>query len=241
MTRREITPQERALLGTLAHAEGANYNTIFGGGTFDPSKGHPDRVVRTSGYASAAAGRYQFMPDTWREWAPKAGVDVKDMSPDAQDRVALSLIYGKRGVKPEEVAKGLTPQLLNKLAPEWASLPTLEGKSYYNQPVKSFDELSQVYGKALKTGGGTAAHWTGGGSAPKPQGPAPGQIEAGLDQGFDLGQIFGLFNGAQSQLAGLQQSAMRMAGDDGFMGFIQNLLNQKSPSSQRIATSIYEI
>ncbi len=147
----------RRTLNTIRHAEGtsgeAGYRTMFGGGTFDTSGGwrHPDRVIRSGGYASAAAGAYQFMPDTWAEWSKKTG--VSDFSPQSQDLVALNLIEGKRGVNLDEIAKGgLTKEHIHKLAPEWASLPTASGKSYYGQPVKSLDELNKVYGGEIGSG-----------------------------------------------------------------------------------------
>jgi len=236
---RQPTSQERALLNALRFGEGTagenGYRTMFGGGLFDPSKGHPDRVVRSGGYASAAAGAYQFMPDTWNEWAPKSGVDPRDFSPGAQDAVALNLIYGKRGVKPEEVAAGLTPQLVAKLAPEWASLPKLDGKSYYNQPVKSFTELKKVYDRHLENGGGpTAAHMV------KPQAPdqrssgaapvAPVDTGAGTGgAGFDDGMasVLGLIASAGSSLGGPLETATRFAGDP----VMATLLSRFSPSS----------
>jgi lysozyme len=39
----------------------------------------------------------------------------------------------------------MTPQLAAKLAPEWASFPTLRGRSYYGQPVKRFVNLQSFY------------------------------------------------------------------------------------------------
>ena len=39
----------------------------------------------------------------------------------------------------------MTPQLAAKLAPEWASFPTLRGRSYYGQPVKPFANLQSFY------------------------------------------------------------------------------------------------
>jgi lysozyme len=39
----------------------------------------------------------------------------------------------------------MTPQLAAKLAPEWASFPTLRGRSYYGQPVKRFTNLQSFY------------------------------------------------------------------------------------------------
>ena len=38
-----------------------------------------------------------------------------------------------------------TPLLAAKLAPEWASFPTLAGRSYYGQPVKRYHDLRRFY------------------------------------------------------------------------------------------------
>jgi hypothetical protein len=42
-------------------------------------------------------------------------------------------------------AHGLTGDVLHRLAPEWASLPTRAGVSYYRQPVKAHAELYRFY------------------------------------------------------------------------------------------------
>lgn len=154
----DISPNARALLETIRFAEGtpgdSGYGTMFGGGQFDWRQGHPNRVVRSGGYSSAAAGAYQFMPDTWRGVAKQIGIDPSDFSPAAQDRAALQLIRN-RGVDPDQP---LTPASLEKLAPEWASLPTRSGKSYYGQPVKGLQELQQVYTRSLGQATTTASN-----------------------------------------------------------------------------------
>jgi muramidase (phage lysozyme) len=149
----EINPQARRWLEAISGAEGTqradpaeSYRVLFGGGLFDPSKTqgqHPDRVVRTPGYSSAAAGKYQFMPATYKEVAAKLG--LKDFSARSQDLAALEKIR-ERGVDPYK--EKITPQTLAKLAPEWASLPTLEGKSYYGQPVKTLNEILEFADRA---------------------------------------------------------------------------------------------
>jgi muramidase (phage lysozyme) len=135
-------PKARQWLDLLAYAEGTDksrtgqgYNVMFGGGTFNDLRRHPDVVVNRT---SAAAGRYQFMPSTWSGVSKKLG--LSDFGPAAQDLAAVELMR-QRGVDPYK--DPVTPQTVAKLAPEWASLPTLAGKSYYNQPVKSFAELQQ--------------------------------------------------------------------------------------------------
>ena len=96
----------------------------------------------TSGYASAAAGAYQFMPATWR-LAVRA-LDLVGFGPHAQDQAALYLIK-KRGAMHLADRGELTPQLAAKLAPEWASFPTLRGYSYYGQPVVKYGRLKRFY------------------------------------------------------------------------------------------------
>ena len=143
--------------GTDRARKGAGYDVMFGGGRFTDFSRHPDKVITTPSFprGSAAAGRYQFMPGTYAGVARQLG--LKDFSPSAQDQAALELIE-RRGVNP--YVDRPTPQTVAKLAPEWASLPTLQGKSYHGQPVKSFAELQKFLGstpvQAGQTGQATA-------------------------------------------------------------------------------------
>jgi lysozyme len=45
--------------------------------------------------------------------------------------------------------QGLSHDVLHLLAPEWASLPSLDGASYYGQPVKRVEELRSFFSKDL--------------------------------------------------------------------------------------------
>ena len=144
-----ITPELRAALDTIRHAEGTwlggsdkGYRTMFGGGTFNSFARHPDKVIRSDRYASAAAGAYQFMPDTWNEVSKKRG--LKDFSPESQDLAAIEQLK-KRGVYDALKAGKFTPEIAAKMAPEWASFPTMAGGSYYGQPNKKFSELQKFY------------------------------------------------------------------------------------------------
>ena len=146
---RPVTPAERQWLNLISFAEGTwtsqgpKYNIMFGGGQFKDLSRHPDKVVRTPGYASAAAGAYQFMPGTWGGVSKKLG--LRDFGPQAQDLAAIQLMRS-RGVDPATAP--ITPANVAKLAPEWASLPTLKGGSYYGQPSKSFSTLSNFVKKS---------------------------------------------------------------------------------------------
>ena len=150
-----ISPNARALLDTIALAEGTSgaqgYNTMFTHRTFGDLSRHPRQINRSNGYASDAAGRYQFLSTTWDGVAKELG--LKDFSPASQDLAALQLVR-RRGVDPD---KPLTRETLAKLAPEWASLPTLQGASHYGQPVKPADQLLRHYQERLGGGGGAAA------------------------------------------------------------------------------------
>jgi muramidase (phage lysozyme) len=146
------TPEQRAALDAIAWAEGAEYNTMFGGGKFSTAGGwkHPDRVIRSNGYASAAAGRYQFMPFTWEKVKRKLG--LSDFSPENQDRAAIELMNERlKGNSAEILRKeGLSDRVLNLLAPEWASLPTYSGGSYYGQPSKNRKAVKKLYNSAIQ-------------------------------------------------------------------------------------------
>ena len=144
-----ITPERRALLNTIRYAEGTwkngdtiGYRVMFGGGLTNSLDRHPNRVIYSSGYASAAAGAYQFMPFTWSMASRLLG--LQKFSPEEQDQAALLLIQ-RRGALSLADEGRFTPSLAARLAPEWASFPTLVGSSYYGQPVRRFSELKRFY------------------------------------------------------------------------------------------------
>ncbi len=147
-----ITPERRALLNTIRYAEGTwvggsseGYRILYGGGRFQSLERHPEILVRKR-YVSAAAGAYQFLPATWREAASRLA--LHDFTPPSQDQAALYLVE-KRGALASFDRHGLTAEVLNRLAHEWASLPNLAGASAYGQPVKAHEELQRFYGQEL--------------------------------------------------------------------------------------------
>lgn len=151
--RYRITPERRALLNTIRFAEGTwtggrveGYRMLYGGGLIGDLARHPEISVRR-GYVSAAAGAYQFLPGTWREAARSLG--LRDFGPSSQDQAALYLIE-KRGVLTPVDREGLTGKLLARLAPEWSSLPTASGRSYYGQPVRDCRDLIRFYNDDLR-------------------------------------------------------------------------------------------
>lgn len=149
-----ITPERRALLNTIRFAEGTwangeeiGYRIMFGGGLMPSLDRHPDRVIRSARYASAAAGAYQFMPPTWAMVTRALGfqpVGPQAFGPQVQDQAAIYLIQ-RRGALALADRGVFSPELAHRLAPEWASFPTLAGRSFYGQPVKRFEDLRRFY------------------------------------------------------------------------------------------------
>ena len=144
-----ITPARRALLNTIRYSEGTwaggqeiGYRILFGGSLMRSMERHPNLVIRTARYASAAAGAYQFMPFTWSLASRLLG--LQRFSPEEQDQAALLLIQ-RRGALSLADEGRFTPNLAARLAPEWASFPTLRGGSFYGQPVRRFAELKRFY------------------------------------------------------------------------------------------------
>ena len=144
-----ITPARRALLNTIRYSEGTwaggqdiGYRILFGGSLMRSMERHPNLVIRTARYASAAAGAYQFMPFTWSMASRLLGLQT--FSPEEQDQAALLLIQ-RRGALHLADGGRFTRSLAARLAPEWASFPTLGGGSYYGQPVRRFADLKRFY------------------------------------------------------------------------------------------------
>jgi muramidase (phage lysozyme) len=142
----------------VAGAEGTilggkpGYNVMFGGGRIQDLSRHPDRVVRSGKYASAAAGAYQFMPGTWQ--GVKQSLGLSDFGPQSQDigmlKLARDRLLPLGGLSAISKANALTPEIQAALAPEWASFPTATGSSYYGQPVKKAQEIQNFFEQGRK-------------------------------------------------------------------------------------------
>lgn len=149
----------------VAGAEGTilggrpGYNVMFGGGRVKDLSRHPDRVVRSGGYASAAAGAYQFMPGTWQGLQRSLG--LSDFGPQSQDigmlKLARDRLLPLGGLSAISKANTLTPEIQAALAPEWASFPTATGSSYYGQPVKKAEEIQRFFEQGRQRGAQTSS------------------------------------------------------------------------------------
>ena len=145
----------QSALRVLRFAEGTerggpdSYRVMFGGGLAPDLKRHPDKVIRSpGGYASSAAGAYQFLTPSWQSHAKALG--LQDFSGYNQDLAAARAIRNRLmpigGLATLE-KEGFSPRVSAALAPEWASLPTESGQSYYDQPVKKLADLQKIYGQ----------------------------------------------------------------------------------------------
>jgi muramidase (phage lysozyme) len=156
------TPEARGLFRAIAGPEGTlkpdgsfAYYRQFGGNDLDPSRlgsGHPNQVINKNGYSSAATGFAQFMPDTWKMANQALGGQLDFRKPEHQEAAALYLASrrteGLGGIASLK-DKGLTKEFVAKLAPEWASFPTLAGASAYGQPSKPYENILKLYNEGL--------------------------------------------------------------------------------------------
>lgn len=126
----------RAFLALIRKCEGADYNTLFGGGTFASYADHPrQKITRSLGgrtITSSAAGAYQFLARTWDEC--KAACALPDFSPYSQDIAAIFLLDRREAL--DDVLAGDWKAAIAKTNKEWASLPG----SPYGQPTRRLDD-----------------------------------------------------------------------------------------------------
>jgi hypothetical protein len=166
------TPEEQALLMAIRYAEGTtkSYGTIFGGAVIPELQdgkmtvkevidmGNNGRLParfggRNAGYGpgSSATGAYQFMPFTLQGLVDAGVLNPSDLfTNQLQDKAALELAR-RRGVTQESLKReGLSANVADKLAPEWASFPTLSGRSFYGQSFKPLSVIQQKYKESLE-------------------------------------------------------------------------------------------
>ncbi len=133
----------------IRYAEGtlgdSGYNTMFTGRQFNDTTKHPRQINSGGGFSSDAAGAYQFLSPTWDR--AKNALNLPDFSPASQERAGAYLAQ-QRGVDTSRVYANIDEFKtdIDKLAPEWASLPTAAtGTSYYGQGGKTIEDLWRVY------------------------------------------------------------------------------------------------
>jgi muramidase (phage lysozyme) len=146
-------PMARRALDIIAASENADYNTTFGGGTFDDFSRHPNiqrKFKQKDGKtnSSGAAGRYQFLKGTWNDLQEKLG--LKDFSPRSQDIGALALLdqaRGNGGKSALELAlEGNYQGMVEKAGNIWASFPSAPAK--YSQPKHGWNKMNKIIASA---------------------------------------------------------------------------------------------
>ncbi len=121
------------------------YTTQFTGKQFSDMSRHPAQINSANGLSSDAAGAYQFLSTTYNPAAKALG--ITDFSPDSQEKVGKYLAQ-QRGMNTDIVHtdKASFLKSLDKIAPEWASMPTIKtGTSYYGQGGLTPDEAWNIY------------------------------------------------------------------------------------------------
>lgn len=165
---REMDSGKQKLLDFIAQKESGafGYNAlVYGNGTpktadltnmtlqevFDYQSGMISR-----GHASSAVGRYQFINETLREFAKKAGVSSSEkFTPEVQDRIAGALL-DQVGYQKLISGKMTMEDFQNRLAGRWASLPRTDGTSQYagkngNKVLTTSDTLKNVITASMTT------------------------------------------------------------------------------------------
>jgi muramidase (phage lysozyme) len=140
---KNLLPQERAFLDTIAYAEGTHgpngYRMLYTGRIFKNRDVHPRKKLCGGGWCSTAAGRYQIL------WKTEKTIPITGFDPQDQDKEALHLIE-RRGAR-DDVRNARQKlrfmRALSKCNDEWASFPG----SPHGQPTRGQEELWQYFQK----------------------------------------------------------------------------------------------
>lgn len=142
-------PNVRLYLDAIAAAEGVKhgYNTAFGNTELKSLADHP-RIKKgfkeTTGKKNqtTAAGRYQFLEDTWDGLAKK--LKLSNFGPESQDAAAVELLKQNGALK--SVLAGDYKTAIEKSGTTWASLPS----SKYAQPKRSWGFMEKQLGAPVQ-------------------------------------------------------------------------------------------
>ena len=205
---KDLPPEARALLDTIASDEAPDYNTMYGGRKFSNLSQHPGiytdiKSGPNAGKKSSAAGRYQFLKSTWDNQADKLG--LKDFSPESQDLAAWDLASSAYERKTGRDLLGdlrsgdprHTGRIASALSSIWTSLPGgIEQRSHA-------DKFVNRYSESLARQGGEAPA-----AAPEPS------TEGMYDIPLSNGQIFRVPNEVprEKAIADLRASGMDVEG-----------------------------
>ncbi|KPC53848.1 PAAR domain-containing protein [Amantichitinum ursilacus] len=143
-----LNPNVKALLDTIAWAEGGEYNFKYGANPgnaprwrFDDYSTHPGVGL---GGRMTAAGRYQITQPSWHQnGAIMQG--ITDFSPHSQDLMAVELIRSNHVL--DRLIAGDLPGTLDKCSFTWSSLPRGPGlpNRYPGQPYKHYEDVLHTF------------------------------------------------------------------------------------------------
>ncbi|WP_048509723.1 glycoside hydrolase family 104 protein [Chryseobacterium sp. FH2] len=141
----------------ISHDFEAGYTKLFGGGNFTKSphnkntSTHPQIKIlwytKKNGEKvySSAAGAYQVMGYTWSDndmINKRKTYNVKDFSPEGQDKFCVVLFKHKREGMLDLIIKGDIKGATEKYGSyEWASLPP----GRYGQPIETMEKVLELY------------------------------------------------------------------------------------------------
>lgn len=157
-------PYIRALMRTISAAESNTnepYHVLYGGQAVDQLNRHPDVCVEivagpNTGNCTTAAGRYQFLTNTWEEKAEKYhpappswfGVWVEySFDPKSQDLVVYNWLKDTAAWNLDIAAtlrQGQLDTVLRRLSGTWTSL------GYGIEPNSMTAKLPRIYQKILE-------------------------------------------------------------------------------------------
>lgn len=155
-------PYIRALMRTISAAESNTnqpYNVLYGGDTVQQLNHHPNICVAivagpNRGRCTTAAGRYQFLADTWKEKAPhyhpqssswfKVWGDYS-FDPESQDLVVYHWLKDSSAWDfdiPTALREGRLDDVLHRLSGTWTSLGYgIESNSMTSRLPRIYDSL----------------------------------------------------------------------------------------------------
>lgn len=143
MQQKAKNPKVRAFLDVIAFTEGTDFDIdgkqtgyeIMMGGTPQKPRIAPNLYNHPGGVAS---GRYQTVPDTWRE--AQTALGLYDFTPESQEIFAVWALDKKRQGLLDDVIDDRFPDAVEKGSWEWASFPNRaeSGGDVENNPTSRY-------------------------------------------------------------------------------------------------------
>ena len=102
---------------------------------------------------TAAAGRYQYMPETLRGYSRRMGIDInaQKFSPEFQDKLAIYTMRYQCRLDAWLDGKVTDGEFLNLISAVWAAIPRTSGLSTYHDPEAGGNKAGMKSDYALNT------------------------------------------------------------------------------------------